>query len=126
MELKLLLIFIGANILNVIIQTVKSLATIKCGKGMAALVNALAYGFYTYIIVLTTCDLPLYAKMLVVAMCNLVGVFAVKWGEEKATKDKERQLSQHKASCSSCFFVPFCHFVALFKKALTRFNAKLP
>ena len=88
MELKLLLIFVGANILNVIIQTVKSLATIKCGKGMAALVNAIAYGFYTYIIVLTTCDLPLYAKMLVVAMCNLVGVFAVKWGEEKATKDK--------------------------------------
>ena len=44
---NLLLVFIFANIVNVIIQTIKSLCTIKCGKGMAALVNALAYGFYT-------------------------------------------------------------------------------
>lgn len=86
--MKLLLLFIIMNILNVIIQTVKSLATIKCGKSVAAIVNAVAYGLYTYIVVLTMCDLPLLAKCLIVAAANFVGVFVVKYCEEKARKDK--------------------------------------
>ena len=76
------------NILNVVIQTIKSIATIKCGKTAAALINALAYGLYTYIVVLTMCDLPLLAKCLIVAGCNFVGVWVVKYFEEKARKDK--------------------------------------
>ena len=88
MEMKLLILFIVMNILNVIIQTVKSIATIKCGKTAAALINALAYGLYTYIIVLTNCDLPLLAKCLIVASANFVGVWVVKYFEEKARKDK--------------------------------------
>ena len=86
--MKLLIIFIVFNAPNVIIQTVKSIATIKCGKTVAALINAVAYGLYTYIVVLTVCDLPLWEKMLIVAACNFVGVFVVKWVEEKARKDK--------------------------------------
>ena len=88
MEMKLLTLFVVMNILNVIIQTVKSIATIKCGKTVAALINALAYGLYTYIIVLTNCDLPLLAKCLIVAGANFVGVWVVKYFEEKARKDK--------------------------------------
>lgn len=80
--------FVIFNVLNVIIQTVKTIATVKCGKGMAAFVNALAYGLYTYVIVLTMCELPLWVKAGVVALCNLVGVYVVKWFEEKGRKDK--------------------------------------
>ena len=86
--MKLLIIFIVFNALNVVIQTVKSLATIKCGKWLSAIINAIAYGLYTYIVVLTVCDLPLWQKMLVVALCNFVGVFVVKWAEEKMRKDR--------------------------------------
>ena len=39
--MNLLTLFIILNIVNVIIQTVKSIATIKCGKYMAAFVNCL-------------------------------------------------------------------------------------
>lgn len=85
---ELLIVFIFANIANVIIQTVKSICTVKCGKGVAALVNAIAYGFYTYIIVLTNANLPLLYKCLIVAFCNLIGVYVVKYFEEKARKDK--------------------------------------
>ena len=88
MDTKLLIIFIVLNIVNVILQTVKSIATVKCGKGMAALVNAIAYGLYTVVLVYTVCDLPLWLKVIVVGGCNLIGVFVVKWGEEKARKDK--------------------------------------
>lgn len=88
MNTELLIIFIALNIVNVVIQTVKSLATVKCGKTVAAIVNAVAYGLYTVVVVYTVCDLPLWLKVVVVGLCNLVGVFCVKWGEEKARKDK--------------------------------------
>lgn len=86
--MELLILFIVMNVLNVIIQTVKSICTIKCGKVVAAIVNAVAYGLYTYIVVLTMCDLPLLAKCLIVAGANFVGVYVVKLIEEKARKDK--------------------------------------
>ena len=88
METKLLILFIVMNIVNVVIQTIKSIATIKCGKVAAAIVNAVAYGLYTYIVVLTMCDLPLLWKCLIVAGANFVGVWVVKLIEEKARKDK--------------------------------------
>lgn len=88
MDTKLLLVFIGLNIANVIIQTVKSIATVKCGKGVAAIVNAVAYGLYTIVTVYLMCELDLYLKAGIVALCNLVGVYVVKFIEEKARKDK--------------------------------------
>ena len=84
----LLLTFILLNIANVIIQTIKSIATIKCGKGVAAIVNAVAFGLYTVVTVYMMCELPLATKALIVAGCNLVGVYVVKYFEEKARKDK--------------------------------------
>ena len=86
--MKLLIIFITLNIINVILQTVKSLATVKCGKVVAAIVNAVAYGLYTIVLVYTMCDLPLMWKAGIVALCNFIGVFIVKLIEEKARKDK--------------------------------------
>jgi len=80
--------FIVFNVINVIIQTIKSIVTIKCNKYVAAVVNAVAYGLYTYIVVLTASDLDLWFKITVTAAANLVGVFVVKWVEEKKRKDK--------------------------------------
>jgi hypothetical protein len=85
----MLLLFIALTILNVIIQTVKSIATIKCGKIAAALINALAYGLYTYVVFFTASDgIDLHAKALITAGANLVGVYIVKLIEEKTYKDK--------------------------------------
>ena len=86
--MKLLILFIVLNIVNVILQTVKSLATVKCGKAVAAIVNAVAYGLYTIVLVYTMCDLPLMWKASIVALCNFIGVYVVKLFEEKARKDK--------------------------------------
>lgn len=85
---NLLITFILLNIANVIIQTAKSIITIKCGKTAAALANAVAYGLYTVVTIYMLCDLPLATKALIVAGCNLVGVYVVKYFEEKARKDK--------------------------------------
>lgn len=89
MTTNAIIIFIVFNVLNVVIQTVKSIATIKCGKTTAAVVNAVAYGLYTYIVVLTASDgVSLWVKIAVVALANLVGVYFVKLFEEKGRKDK--------------------------------------
>ena len=87
--MEMLILFVVMSIINVIIQTVKSIATIKCGKFAAAIINAVAYGLYTYVIVLTANDnIDLLAKCFIVAGCNFVGVYVVKFFEEKARKDK--------------------------------------
>ena len=88
METKLLLLFIVLNIFNVILQTVKSIITIRCGKTASAIINAVAYGLYTIVTIYLLCDLPLLWKAGIVALCNFVGVWVVKFFEEKARKDK--------------------------------------
>jgi hypothetical protein len=88
MNWNLLWLFVVLNVVNVVIQTIKSIATIKCGKVAAALINAIAYGLYTIVVIYTVCDLNLWLKAGVVAIANLVGVYVVKLFEEKARKDK--------------------------------------
>ena len=101
MTTKAIIIFIVFNVLNVVIQTIKSIATIKCGKNMAAIINAIAYGLYTYIVVLTASDgVSLWFKIVVVALANLVGVWMVKFVEEKSRKDK---LWKVEATVQQCY-----------------------
>ena len=84
-----LLVFIVLNVLNVIIQTVKSIATIKCGAWAAASINALAYGLYTIVVVYMNADgLGLAWKAVVIGLANLFGVYVVKILEAKNRKDK--------------------------------------
>lgn len=88
MDWSLFWIFALLNVVNVVISTIKSIATIKCGKLTAAIVNAVSYGLYTVVVVYTVCELPLWVKVIVVAVSNFIGVYVVKILEEKARKDK--------------------------------------
>lgn len=88
MNVSLLAFFVTLNVVNVILQTIKSLLTTKGNKWSAAFGNAIAYGVYTVLLVYMTCDLSLWSKVFVVGGCNLVGVFMVKWAEEKMQKDR--------------------------------------
>lgn len=84
-----LAVFIVLNVLNVVIQTVKSIATIKCGAWAAAGINALAYGLYTVVVVYMNADgLGLLWKAIIIGLANLFGVYVVKVIEERSRKDK--------------------------------------
>ena len=84
-----LLVFIVLNIINVVIQTVKSIATIKCGAWAAASINAIAYGLYTVVVVYMNADgLGLMWKAVIIGLANLLGVYVVKLLELKSRKDK--------------------------------------
>lgn len=88
MNYKLLILFIALNITNVIIQTVKSIATIKCGKWGAAITNAVAYGLYTFVVIYMSCELNIWLKAGIIAMANLIGVLTVKVFEERVRRDR--------------------------------------
>lgn len=84
-----IIIFIACTFANVVISTIKSVMTIKGGKCAAALWNALSFGLYTYIVVLTaTAPVSTLWKVIITAGCNLIGVYGVKLVEEKMRKDK--------------------------------------
>ena len=84
-----LIVFIVLNVINVVLQTIKSIATVVCGKWVASIVNAITFGFYTIVVVFMTADgLGLFWKALIIGIANLVGVYAVKYFEEKNRKDR--------------------------------------
>lgn len=84
-----ILLFALCTAVNVILSTIKSILTVKGGKFSASFINAITYGFYSYVIVLTSADgMPIWVKMAITAVCNFVGAYLVKWIEEKARKDK--------------------------------------
>lgn len=83
-----IIIFTVLTIINVIFSTIKSIVTIKSGKLLASIISAGYYGYYNIILIYTVADFPLWQKILVTFFCNLVGVFMVKFIEEKTEKEK--------------------------------------
>ena len=81
--------FVILNFVNVLINTARSLTTVKGGKWVASVMNAFCYGYYTVIIVITaTYEMPLLMKCIAVAIVNFIGVFTIKFCEEKMQKEK--------------------------------------
>jgi uncharacterized protein YebE (UPF0316 family) len=84
-----ILIFIIATIINVTLCTVRALCTIKGGKWLSATMNAICYGFYPLIVMLTAKGtVDIIANMIITAVVNFVFVWLIKLIEEKARKDK--------------------------------------
>lgn len=82
-------VFIVLNVVNVIIQTVKSIVTVNGGKMSAAIINAVTFFIYTFCVVYMNADgLGLVWKALIIGFINFVGVYVVKLIEEKGRKDK--------------------------------------
>lgn len=74
MKIDLILLFFGLSIVNVFLQTAKTLIMIKTdNQHIIGLVQAIVYGFYTIILVYTNCDLSLLWKILICALANFIG-----------------------------------------------------
>ena len=84
-----IVIFAIATIVNVTLSTIRAICTIKGGKWISATTNAICYGFYPLIVMLTakgTVDIII--NMGITAIANFVCVWIIKFVEEKARKDK--------------------------------------
>lgn len=96
-----IVIFAIATVVNVSLSTIRSLCTIKGGKWLSAITNAVCYGFYPLIVMLTakgTVDIII--NMIITAIANFVCVWLIKFVEEKARKDK---LWKVEATIDKCY-----------------------
>ena len=76
MNLNFLMLYCALSFVNVVMQTVKSLCTVKCSTMVSATVNAIAYGLYVYVIFFTNAEgLPLWGKAVITAVANFSGVY---------------------------------------------------
>lgn len=82
-------IFTLATIVNVSLSTIRSICTIKGGKMISAITNAVCYGFYPLIVMLTAQGtVGIIINMAITAVANFVCVYIIKLIEEKARKEK--------------------------------------
>lgn len=88
MNYEFLMVFVGLSIVNVVFSTIRSIVTINGGKFVASLISGGYFAFYNIMMVYTVADFPMWQKCIITFVCNVVGVYLVKWGEEKARKDK--------------------------------------
>ena len=101
MNYEFLLVFIGLSIVNVVFSTIRSIVTINGSKTIASLISGGYFAFYNIMVIYTVADFPMWQKCLITFVCNVVGVWLVKWGEEKARKDK---LWKVEATVKPCEF----------------------
>lgn len=84
-----ILLFTIATIINVVVSTIRSLCTIKGGKWLSAITNAVCYGFYPLIVMLTAKDtVDIVTNMIITAVVNFICVWIIKLVEQKARKDR--------------------------------------
>ncbi len=88
MNYEFLLVFIGLSIVNVVFSTIRSIVTINGNKTVASLISGGYFAFYNVMMIYTVADFPMWQKCVITFVCNVIGVWIVKWGEEKARKDK--------------------------------------
>ena len=86
--MSFLITFIVLSIINVMFSTVRSIITLNGNKLTASFVSGGYFAFYNIMMIYTVADFPMWQKCLITFVCNVIGVYIVKWGEEKARKDK--------------------------------------
>lgn len=75
--MNIILLFTILTVINVILQTIKSLCTVRCPSLVSASVNAIAYGLYVFVIFFTTAEgMALWLKAIITAVANFFGVYA--------------------------------------------------
>lgn len=86
--MKFLFTFIGLSIINVIFSTFRTILTVNGDKLRASVVSGAYFAFYNVMLIYTVADFPMWQKCLITFICNVIGVYVVKYLEEKARKDK--------------------------------------
>lgn len=84
---KVILAFLIAQLINVVLSTLKSVITIKGGKNWAAVANAVAYAFNT-VVIKSLVSVSLEVAVAITIVTNLVGVYFGLWVIEKFRKDQ--------------------------------------
>ena len=88
LDIGLLVGFVILTVVNVILQTARTIITVKGGVFWSSVISSIAFGFYTIMIVWTICDLPMWMKAAITAVANFAGTYLVKYVEMKVRKQR--------------------------------------
>lgn len=82
-----IIVFIICQFINVALNTIKTIIMHKEEKISSSIINAITYGFYAIIVIMTASSLPLWITILITAITNLIGVYGSMWVLERFKKD---------------------------------------
>lgn len=85
---QFVVLYLVLQVVYVILNTVTNIAKIKCSKLIASFTSAICYGFYVIVVVATASNQPIWVKMLLTAVTNIIGVYCGMLVMEKLRKDK--------------------------------------
>lgn len=86
--MKILILYLILQVINVILATIKSIVTIKGSKLSAALMNALSYSVNIIVVIYTVMDFSIWLKILITAITNFAGTYLGVYITEKLRKDR--------------------------------------
>lgn len=81
-----IVIFFICSLINVVLSTLKTILTVTATKRVAAIINAVTYGFYA-IVVKQLASLDITITVIVTIATNLLGVYISMWIIDKTKKD---------------------------------------
>jgi hypothetical protein len=83
-----IIVFFVCQFINVALNTAKTIVMHKEEKISSSIINAITYGFYCIIVVMTASALPLLITIAITIITNLIGVYFSMIILEKFKKDK--------------------------------------
>lgn len=85
--MKVIIIFAICSLINVILSTLKTLIMVNAGRNSAIIINAVCYGFYTFV-VKQLAEVDYATAVIVTILANIVGVWVSYKIMELFKKDK--------------------------------------
>ena len=82
-----IVVFTVCQLINVALNTAKTIIMHKEEKISSSIINAITYGFYAIIVVMTASALPLWITIIITALTNLIGVYGSMWILDRFKKD---------------------------------------
>jgi len=80
-------IFIVAQLINVVLGTMRSVLTIRSSQNVAAIINAVSFTFYAGVVKMITGQ-EMWLVLVVTFITNIIGVYVAMWIVKKFSKDK--------------------------------------
>ena len=80
-------LFVICQFINVALNTAKTIIMHKEEKISSSVINAITYGFYAIIVVMTASALPLWITIIITIVTNLIGVYGSMWLLDRFKKD---------------------------------------
>lgn len=100
-----IVLFVICQLINVALNTAKTIIMHKEEKISSSIINAITYGFYAIIVVMTASALSLWITIIITALTNLIGVYGSMWLLDRFKKDSLWEITATVKTEMDCDYV---------------------